>query len=156
MNNFASALKAQTTPVNAPSPTPASAPLIPYIKVISSVNPRLEVTFNRYPGPAHIGALKNAGFRWIDEKWQAPDTQARRDFLNAHLNAKLEPFAAPPVIPTPAPVPELIVRDTPPDDNTPLGKYRRQVDELVEKLNHCPADIFLEAIDCYYKVVFSN
>lgn len=130
------------------------------VRVVSAFGkPRIEVTFNRFPGQKIIDDFHAAGnWYWKSPSWCAADSQRARDFCNARFDKALEPFDNIPTLPpaTPAPISKIVVAPAPEQDNSPLGKYRRQVDELTERLKRPAADIFLEAIDCYHKVTFSN
>lgn len=127
------------------------------VTIADNITPnQLHVWFNRYPGPNIIADLKSAGFSWNSHIWWAIDSEPKRAFCRARLNAtELDPYKTPIVTPTPNPMPQIIVAPESEPDNSVFGIYKRQVDELCEHLKLCPADLFLHAIDQLHKTTFS-
>lgn len=135
-------------------------PLQCTVTVADNVSPaELHVWFNRYPGPDTIADLKNAGFRWNSTIWWAIDSEPKRAFCRARLNAhELEPFTSV-SIPENKPLPKVIV--APDRPKTEWETYTQQIDELLiffreRKPDYTASDLQLAAIAAYHKAVFSQ
>lgn len=137
-------------------------PLECTVTVVDIKNPaELHVWFNRYPGPNIIADLKAAGFKWNASVWWALDSESKRAFCRARLNAReLEPYTPQPTVTAtpPEPAPQLIVVPDPePElDDSAFGIYKRQVRELIEHLKIDVADLQLLAIDKLHKSTFGQ
>lgn len=145
------------------TPKKPDGPLECTVTIDDNVKPaELHVWFNRYPGPDIIADLKAAGFRWNSRVWWAIDSEPKRAFCRARLNAKeLDPFVNLYVeqLPEDKPIPKIIVApevEPAKPDTSPFGIYKCQVNELLEYLKIEAADLQLLAIDKLHKATFGR
>lgn len=146
------------------TPKKPDGPLECTVTIDDNVKPaELHVWFNRYPGPDIIADLKTAGFRWNSRIWWAADSEPKRAFCRARLNAReLEPFVNLYVEPLPEAAKIIVAPEPAPEvepalpDTSPFGIYKCQITELLEYLKIEAADLQLLAIDKLHKATFGR